>query len=69
MLSLNLHEIKIEILLEYTGDFVLIGPMLIGEIKQKTNNRYKNVDDFDTCINAIDNGGYGSEDFFYRMVV
>ena len=59
--NLNLHEIKNEILQDYTGDFQLIGCMLIGEIEQKRNNRFKNVDDFETYINAIYNGGYDSE--------
>ena len=36
--------------------------MLIGEIEQKTKIRRKNIDDFDTCNNAIDSGGYDSED-------
>ena len=39
--------------------------MLIGEIEQKTNIRFKNTDDFETYINAIDNGGYGSEDVIF----
>ena len=34
--SLNLPEIKNEILLAYTGDFEMIGSMFIGEIEQKT---------------------------------
>ena len=38
--------------------------MLIGEIVQKTNIRCKIVDDFETYVNAIDNGGYDSEDVF-----
>ena len=60
--GLNLHEIKIEILEDYTGDFELIGSMLVGEIEQKTNIRSENVDDFESYINAIDNSGYDSED-------
>ena len=60
--GLNLHEIKNEILEDYTGDFELIGSMLVGEIKQKTNIRFKNVDDFENYINAIDNSGYDSDD-------
>ena len=32
---LNLHEIKNEILEDYTADFELIGPMLVGEMEQK----------------------------------
>ena len=35
--GLNLLEIKSEILENYTGDFQLIGSMLIGEIEQKNN--------------------------------
>ena len=59
--GLNLHEIKIEISLNYTGDFELIGSMLIGEIEQKTNIRFKIVYAFETSFNARDNGGYDSE--------
>ena len=63
--ALNLHEIKNEILEDYTGDFELIGSMLVGEIEQKTNIRFKNVDDFESYINAIDNSGYDSEDVVF----
>ena len=63
--ALNLHEIKNEILEDYTGDFELIGSMLVGEIEQKTNIRFKNIDDFENYINAIDNGGYDSEDVIF----
>ena len=38
-------KIKNDILEDYTGDFELIGSMLVGEIEQKTNIRFKNVDD------------------------
>ena len=63
--ALNLHEIKNEILEDYTGDFELIGSMLVGEIEQNTNIRFKNVDDFESYINAIDNSGYDSEDVLF----
>ena len=33
--GLNLHEIRNEILEDYTGDFELIGSMLTGEVEQK----------------------------------
>ena len=33
--GLNLHEFKNEILEDYTGDFELIGSMLVGEVEQK----------------------------------
>ena len=35
--------------------------MLIGEIEQKTNIRFKNFNDFESYINAIDNSGYDTE--------
>ena len=63
--GLNLHEIKNEILEDSTGDFELNRSMLVGEIEQKTKIRFKNVDDFDSYINAIDNSGYDSEDVIF----
>ena len=57
---MNLHGIKNKFSLVYTGDFELIGSMLIGEKEQITNIRFQNVDDFESYINAIDNGGYDS---------
>ena len=39
--------------------------MLIGEIEQKTNIRFENVDDFRTYISAIDNGGYDTDDVIF----
>ena len=44
--NLNLHEIKNEILQDYTGNFELNGLMIIGPIERKTNIRFKNMDDF-----------------------
>ena len=49
----NLHEIKNEILQDYTGDFELNGLKIIGTIEYKTNIRFKNMDDFESSINAI----------------
>ena len=63
--GLNLHEIKNEILEDYTGDFELIGSMLVGEVERKTNIRFKNADDFESYINAIDNSGNDSEDVIF----
>ena len=40
--------------------------MMIGDIEQKTNVRFKNADDFETYIKAIDNGGYDSADVFLK---
>ena len=52
--NLNLYEIKNEILQNYTGDFELNGKMIIGPVEHKTNIRFKNMDDFERYINAID---------------
>ena len=59
--NINLHEIKNEILHDYTGDFELNGKMIIGPVEHKTTIRFKNMDDFERYINAID-VGYDSED-------
>ena len=42
-----MHEIKDEILQDYTGDFELNGKMIIGPVEHKTNIRFKNMDDFE----------------------
>ena len=63
--SSNLYEIENESLDDFTGDFELIGSMLIGEIDQRTKNRFKNVDDFETYIDAIDDSAYDSDDVFF----
>ena len=44
----------------------MTGSMLIGEIEQKTNNMFKSVDNFETYVNATDNGGYDREDVFLQ---
>ena len=54
MTSLNSHEIKNEILLDYNGDFELNGLMDIGPVKLKTNIRFRIMDEFESYINAKD---------------
>ena len=66
--GLNLHEITNEILEDYTGDFELIGKMIIGAIEHKTNIRFKNMDDFERYINAIDID-YDSDDVIFTGYV
>ena len=39
--------------------------MLVGEIEQKTIIRFKNANDFEFYINAIDNSGYDSDDVIF----
>ena len=66
--NLNLLEIRDEILQDYTGDFELNGEMIIGPTKHKTNIRFKNMDDFERYINAID-VDYDSEDVTFTGYV
>ena len=33
--GLNLHQVKSETLFDYTGDFEMIGKMIVGEIEKK----------------------------------
>ena len=66
--NLNLHEIKNEILKDYTGDFELIGKMIIGPVEHKTNIRFKNMDDFERYINTIDID-YDSDDVTFTGYV
>ena len=66
--NLNLYEIKNEILEHYTGDFELFGKMIIGPVEHKTNIRFKNMDDFERYINAIDID-YDSEDVIFSGYV
>ena len=58
---LKLHGIIIETLLKDTSDSQLNGSMVIGLVERKTNNRFRNMDDFESCINALD-VSYNSDD-------
>ena len=64
--GLNLHEIKNEVLLDYTSDFELNGSVLIGHIEHKTTIRFRNMDDFESYINAKDNK-YDSDDVIFTI--
>ena len=66
--SSNLHEIKNENLQDYTSGFELNGLMIIVHVQHKTNIRFKNVDHFESYINAVDND-YDSEDFTFSGFV
>ena len=67
VINKNLHQIK-EILEDYTGDFELIGKMIIGPVEHKTNIRFENMDDFERYINAIDID-YDSNDVIFTGYV
>ena len=66
--NLNLHEIKNETLQDYTGDFELNGKMIIGPVEHRTKITFKNMDDSERYINAID-VDYDSEDVTFTGYV
>ena len=66
--NLILHEIQNETLQDYTGDFELNGKTIIGPIEQRTNIGFKNLDDFERCVSAID-VDYDSEDVTFTSYV
>ena len=49
---------------DYAGDFEKTGKTSIVETEQKTKVSFKNIDDFENFINAIDQG-YDSEDVIF----
>ena len=67
----NLQEIKKEILLDYVGEFEMVGKLKIGDQIRQTHIRFRNMDDFEAYTNAIDEG-YEAQDaifngYFYKL--
>ena len=63
-----MHEIKNEILQNYTDDFELSGLMIIGHIEHEKNKRFENMDDFERYINTI-HVDYDSKDVTFTGYV
>ena len=61
----NLHEIKHEILLNYEGEFEMVGNLKIGDQIRQTHIRFRNISDYEAYINAIDQD-YDSEDAIFN---
>ena len=61
----NLHEIKNEILLDYVGEFETVGNLKVGDQIRQTNIRFRNINDYEAYINAIDEG-YVAEDAIFN---
>ena len=60
----NLHEIEQEILEDYNGDFEMVGNLKVGDQIRQTHIRFRNMDDFEAYINAIDEGYDADECIF-----
>ena len=52
--SLCLPEFKGEILRDFTGDFNLNGLLITGTLEHETNVSFRNMDEFESYINATD---------------
>ena len=50
----NLHENKHEILLDYEGQFELVGNFKVRDQIRETHNRFRNINDYEAYINTID---------------
>ena len=61
----NLHEIKQEILEDYTGEFEMIGNLKVGDQIRQTQIRFRNTNDYEAYINSIDQD-YDSEDAIFN---
>ena len=61
----NLHEIKNEILLDYAGALEMVRNIEVRDQIRQTNTRLREMEDFETYINAIDQD-YDSEDAFFN---
>ena len=61
----NLHEIKQEILVDYTGEFDMAGKLSVGDQIREKHVRFRNFFDYQAFINAIDQD-YQSEDTIFN---
>ena len=64
----NLHEIKGKIIIVYNGEFERIGKLSIGDQFRTTHIRLKNITDFESYINAIDQD-YESDDAIFNGLI
>ena len=61
----NLHEIEHEILQDHVGEFEMVGNLKVGDQIRQTRIRFRNMNDFESYINAIDEG-YDAEDAIFN---
>ena len=60
----KLHEIKQKILLDYTGEFEMVGNLKVGDQIRQTHIRFGNIADYETNINSFDER-YDAEDAIF----
>ena len=59
-----MHEIKQEKLVDFTGEFQVVGKLSLGDQIRETQFRFRNMDDFKSSVNAIDEG-YEAKDAIF----
>ena len=61
----NIHDNKNETLINYVGAVEMVGNLKVGDQIRQTNIRFRKMDDFEACINAIDES-YDAEDAIFN---
>ena len=61
----KLQEIKQEILIDYNGEFEMVGNLKVCDQIRQTHIRFRNMDDFESYINSIDEG-YDADDCIFN---
>ena len=60
-----LHEIKQEFLVDYSGEFELVGTLDVVDQIRQTHIRFRNISDYEAYINSIDES-YDAEDSIFN---
>ena len=60
----KLQEIQQEVLQDYNGEFEMVGNLKVGDQFRQTHIRFRNMDDFKSYINSIDEG-YDADDCIF----
>ena len=61
----NLHEIRNEMLEDYTGNFEMVGRPKVGDQIRQTHIRFRNFTDYEAYNNSIEEG-YDAEDAIFN---
>ena len=60
----NIHEIKKDILEDYFGEFENVGKSTVGDEIRETHIRLRNITDYESYINAVDERHEAEESIF-----
>ena len=65
VINKNLQESENEILLDYTGEFEMVGNLKVGDQIRQTHIRFRNIDDYEAYINSFDES-YDAQDALFN---